>query len=53
MKMVLLKYKDKKLPRIKVEGANIMKDKPWQKRIKKVKIKGEPVSETIIRARYE
>jgi hypothetical protein len=53
MKMVLLKYKDKKLPLIKVEGDNIMKDKPWQRRLKKVKIKGEPVSETIIRARYE
>ncbi len=30
-----------------------MRDKPWQRRIKKVKIKGDPVSETIVRARYE
>ena len=49
----VIKIKDKKLPMIKVEVDIIMKDKPWQRRIKKVKIKGEPVSETIVRARYE
>ncbi|HBJ74583.1 hypothetical protein KN63_08380 [Smithella sp. F21] len=49
----VIKIKDKKLPMIRAEVDIIVKDKPWQRRIKKVKIKGEPVSETIIRARYE
>ena len=49
----VIKIKDKKFPMIKTEVDIIMKDKPWQRRLKKVKIKGEPVSETIIRARYE
>jgi hypothetical protein len=49
----VIKIKDKKLPMITTEVDIIMKDKPWQRRLKKVKIKGEPVSETIVRARYE
>ena len=49
----VIKIKDKKFPMIKTEVDIIMKDKPWQRRLKKVKIKGEPVSETIVKARYE
>lgn len=48
-----IKVKGKNLPMIKTEVEIIIKDKPWQKKIKKVKIKGEPVSETIVKARYE
>lgn len=49
----VVKIKGKKLPMIKAEVDIIVKDKPWQRRTKKVKIKGEPVSETIVKARYE
>ncbi len=49
----VIKIQDKKLPMIRAEVDIIVKDKPWQRRIKKTKIKGEPVSETIVRARYE
>ena len=49
----VIKIKDKNFPMIKTEVDIIMKDKPWQRRLKKVKIKGEPVSETIVKARYE
>lgn len=45
--------KGKNLPMIKTEVEIIIKDKPWQKKIKRVKIKGEPVSETIVKGRYE
>jgi len=48
-----IKIKGKNLPMIKTEVEIIIKDKPWQKKIKKVKIKGESVSETIVKARYE
>jgi hypothetical protein len=48
-----VKVKGKNLPMIKTEVEIIIKDKPWQKQIKKVKVKGEPLSDTIVKARYE
>lgn len=48
-----IKVKGKNLPMIKTEVEIIIKDKPWQKKIKKAKIIGEPVSETIVKARYD
>jgi len=48
-----VKVKGKNLPMIKTEVEIIIKDKPWQKKIKKVKVKGEPLSDTIVKARYE
>ena len=48
-----IKVKGKNLPMIKTEVEIIIKDKPWQKKIKKAKIKGEPLSETIVKARYD
>ncbi len=49
----VIKIKDKNLPRVKAEVEIILKDKPWQRSLKKVKVKGESVSETIVKARYE
>jgi len=48
-----IKIKGENLPQIKAEVEIVIKDKPWQKKIKKVRATGEPVSETIIKARYE
>ena len=48
-----IKINGKNLPKIKAEVEIIIKDKPWQKKIRKVKVTGEPLSETIVKARYE
>jgi hypothetical protein len=45
--------KEKKPPLITAEVEIILKEKPWQRKHKKIKVKGELLSETIIKSRYE
>lgn len=49
----IITVKGKKLPKLQVEVEIVIKDKPWQKSTSKVKIKGKPLSATIVEARYE
>ena len=43
---------DKNLPKIKTEVEIKIKNKPWQRKVKRIKVKGKPVSDTIIEERY-
>jgi hypothetical protein len=49
----VITLKGTKLPRVKAEVEVVIKDKPWQKRLDKIKIKGKSLSRTLIDARYE
>ena len=44
---------DKDLPMIKGDVEIKIKQKSWKRKIEPVEVKGEPVSTTIVNARYE
>ena len=50
-----IKIIEKDIPQIKTEIEIIFKEpkKSWQRKVKRIKIKGEPASITLIKDRYE